>query len=407
MSTARRGVERRWLERAGLLLLLSVLPVCLRLRVRRRCRQDFQISIGLRRVGRTFELKGDILRNLITGGAGFIGSHLAEALIARGDEVFVLDDLSTGSVENIRHLKKHERFHHVFDSIMNKHLLAEMVDECDVVFHLAAAVGVRLIVESPVRTIETNVHGTQFVLDAASKKKKLVFAASTSEVYGKSDKLPFHEDADLVLGPTSKGRWSYAAWKALDEFLALSSWKEKKQPVVIARLFNTVGPRQTGRYGMVLPNFVRQSLNGEPITVYGTGKQSRCFCDVRDSVQAIMRLVATEKAIGEVVNIGNTHEISIEGLAHLVKERTRSDSPITYVPYDQAYEPGFEDMPRRVPALGKLERLTGFLPAIPLNDIVDGVIHYFQNRKSAEGEKRVATDGSRSVEQMVAGSSAV
>ena len=347
------------------------------------------------------------MRNLITGGAGFIGSHLAEALIARGDEVFILDDLSTGSVENIRHLKKHDRFHHVFDSIMNKHLLAEMVDECDVVFHLAAAVGVRLIVESPVRTIETNVHGTQFVLDAASKKKKLVFAASTSEVYGKSDKVPFHEDADLVLGPTSKGRWSYAASKALDEFLALSYWKEKKQPVVVARLFNTVGPRQTGRYGMVLPNFVRQALDGEPITVYGTGKQSRCFCDVRDSVQAILRLVATEKAIGEVVNIGNTHEISIEGLANLVKERTKSKSPITYVPYDQAYEPGFEDMPRRVPALGKLERLTGFLPGIPLNDIVDGVIHYFQNKKSAENETSVASDASRSVGQMAAGPPAI
>ncbi|MGD0404695.1 MAG: GDP-mannose 4,6-dehydratase [Candidatus Acidiferrales bacterium] len=347
------------------------------------------------------------MRNLITGGAGFIGSHLAEALLARGDEVFILDDLSTGSVENIRHLKKHERFHHVFDSIMNKHLLAEMVDECDVVFHLAAAVGVRLIVESPVRTIETNVHGTQYVLDAASKKKKLVFAASTSEVYGKSDKVPFHEDADLVLGPTSKGRWSYAASKALDEFLALSYWKERKQPVVVARLFNTVGPRQTGRYGMVLPNFVRQALEGEPITVYGTGKQSRCFCDVRDSVQAILRLVATEKAIGEVVNIGNTHEISIEGLAELVKERTKSKSPITYVPYDQAYEPGFEDMPRRVPALGKLQQLTGFLPGIPLNDIVDGVIHYFQNRKSAENETSVASGATQSVGQMAAGSPAI
>lgn len=347
------------------------------------------------------------MRNLITGGAGFIGSHLAEALIARGDEVFILDDLSTGSVENIRHLKKHDRFHHVFDSIMNKHLLAEMVDECDIVFHLAAAVGVRLIVESPVRTIETNVHGTQFVLDAASKKKKLVFAASTSEVYGKSEKVPFHEDADLVLGPTSKGRWSYAASKALDEFLALSYWKEKKQPVVVARLFNTVGPRQTGRYGMVLPNFVRQSLDGEPITVFGTGKQSRCFCDVRDSVQAIMRLVATEKAIGEVVNIGNTHEVSIEGLAHLVKERTNSKSAITYIPYDQAYEPGFEDMPRRVPALGKLERLTGFQPTIPLNDIVDGVINYFRNKKSADNANGLASDVSRSMGQMVAGSPAL
>ncbi len=321
------------------------------------------------------------MRYLITGGAGFIGSHLSEALLARGDSVFILDDLSTGSVENIRHLKKHDRFHYVFDSIMNKHLLAEMVDECDVVFHLAAAVGVRLIVESPVRTIETNVHGTQFVLDAASKKRKLVFAASTSEVYGKSDKVPFHEDADLVLGPTSKGRWSYAASKALDEFLALSYWKEKKQPVVVARLFNTVGPRQSGRYGMVLPNFVRQALDNEPITVYGTGQQSRCFCDVRDCVEGIMRLVATEAAVGEVVNIGNTGEITIEKLAALVKQRANSHSPITFVPYDQAYEPGFEDMPRRVPALGKLERLTGFRASTPLVEIIDQVIAYFQEKK--------------------------
>jgi len=323
------------------------------------------------------------MRYLITGGAGFIGSHLSESLIARGEEVFVLDDLSTGSVENIRHLKNNKRFHYIFDSIMNKHLLAELVDECDVIFHLAAAVGVRLIVESPVRTIETNVHGTQNVLDAASKKKKLVFTASTSEVYGKSDKVPFHEDADLVLGPTSKGRWSYAASKALDEFLALSFWKEKKLPVIVARFFNTVGPRQTGRYGMVLPNFVRQALAGEPITVYGTGKQSRCFCDVRDCVDSVLRLVATPQSIGEVVNIGSTEEVSIEALAQLVKQRTGSDSPIASIPYDQAYEPGFEDMPRRVPALEKLEGLTGFRPRIPLNDIVDGVVSYFRDKANA------------------------
>ena len=323
------------------------------------------------------------MRYLITGGAGFIGSHLSEALLNRGDEVFVLDDLSTGSVENIRHLKANPRFHYIFDSIMNKHLLAELVDDSDVIFHLAAAVGVRLIVESPVRTIETNVHGTQNVLDAASKKKKLVFTASTSEVYGKSDKVPFHEDADLVLGPTSKGRWSYAASKALDEFLALSFWKEKKLPVVVARFFNTVGPRQTGRYGMVLPNFVRQALAGEPITVYGTGKQSRCFCDVRDCVEAVLRLIGTGKAVGEVVNIGSTEEISIEALAQLVKQRTKSDSPIISIPYDQAYEPGFEDMPRRVPALGKLEGLTGFRPSIPLNEIVDSVITYFRDKAEA------------------------
>jgi len=323
------------------------------------------------------------MRYFITGGAGFIGSHLSEALIARGEEVFVLDDLSTGSVDNIRHLKNNKRFHYVFDSIMNKHLLAELVDECDVIFHLAAAVGVRLIVESPVRTIETNVHGTQNVLDAASKKKKLVFTASTSEVYGKSDKVPFQEDSDLVLGPTSKGRWSYAASKALDEFLALSFWKEKKLPVIVARFFNTVGPRQTGRYGMVLPNFVRQALAGEPITVYGTGKQSRCFCDVRDCVESVLRLVVTTQAVGEVVNIGSTEEVSIEALAHLVKQRTGSNSPIVSIPYDQAYEPGFEDMPRRVPALEKLEKLIAFRPSIPLNDIVDGVIAYFQNKADA------------------------
>jgi UDP-glucose 4-epimerase len=323
------------------------------------------------------------VRYLITGGAGFIGSHLSEVLLERGENVFVLDDLSTGSVENIRHLKANGRFHYVFDSILNKHLLAELVDESDVVIHLAAAVGVRLIVEHPVRTLETNIHGTQSVLDAASKKKKLVFIASTSEVYGKSDKVPFHEDADLVLGPTTKSRWSYAASKALDEFLALSYWKERKQPVKIARFFNTVGPRQTGRYGMVLPNFVRQALAGEPITVYGSGKQSRCFCDVRDSVESVIRLLATEQSVGEVVNIGTDQEVTIEQLAHLVKERTESSSAVIFVPYDQAYEPGFEDMPRRVPSLDKLEKLTGFRPAIPLAEIVDRVIAHAQKRKEA------------------------
>lgn len=323
------------------------------------------------------------MRYFLTGGAGFIGSHLAEALLARGDEVFILDDLSTGSVENIRHLKTHERFHYFFDSITNRQLLAELVDESDVIFHLAAAVGVKLIVESPVRTIETNVYGTQLVLDAASKKKKLVLTASTSEVYGKSEKVPFREDADLVLGATTKGRWSYAASKALDEFLALSYSKEKNLPVVVVRLFNTVGPRQTGRYGMVLPNFVRQALDGAPLTVFGDGHQSRCFCDVRDTVEAILRLAGTDRAVGEVVNIGSTEEITIEGLAHTVKKRTKSDSPITFIPYDQAYEPGFEDMPRRVPSLEKLEGLTKFRPATPLSQIIDRVAAHF--RKAAEG----------------------
>jgi UDP-glucose 4-epimerase len=328
------------------------------------------------------------LRYLITGGAGFIGSHLAEALLNRGDAVFIVDDLSTGSVENIRHLKTLDRFHYFFDSITNKHLLAELVDESDVVIHLAAAVGVRLIVESPVRTLETNVHGTQLVLDAASKKKKLVLAASTSEVYGKSEKVPFREDADLVLGPTTKGRWSYAASKALDEFLALSYWKEKKQPVIVARLFNTVGPRQTGRYGMVLPTFVRQALEEAPITVFGTGGQSRCFCDVRDTVEAMMRLMAKDAAVGEVVNIGTDEEISIEDLARLVKNRTRSASAIQHIAYDQAYEPGFEDMLRRVPSLEKLQRLISFRPTTPLREIVDRVIESFRKKDVEEQAAR-------------------
>lgn len=326
------------------------------------------------------------MRALITGGAGFIGSHLAEALLARGDDVFILDDLSTGSVENVRHLKTNPKFHYVFDSLQNRHLLAEMVDESDVVFHLAAAVGVRLIVESPVRTIETNVNGTQLVLEAASKKRKLVFTASTSEVYGKSTNVPFCEDSDLVLGATTKGRWSYAASKALDEFLGLSYWKEKKVPVIVTRFFNTVGPRQTGRYGMVLPNFVSQALAGAPITVFGTGKQSRCFCHVNDAVEAVIRLVDSGKAVGEVVNVGSDQEITIEQLAKSVKERAVSSSEIVYFPYDQAYEPGFEDMLRRVPSLQKLFMMTRFSPKTSLQAIIDSVIAHFRDKSKPLGE---------------------
>jgi UDP-glucose 4-epimerase len=330
------------------------------------------------------------LRYLITGGAGFIGSHLAERLLQRGDHVVLLDNLSTGSVENIRHLKTSGRMQYHLDNIENRQLLAELVDDADIIVHLAAAVGVKLIVESPVRTIETNVNGTQLILEAACKKRKLVLTASTSEVYGKSTQVPFHEEADLVLGPTTKGRWSYAASKALDEFLALSYWKEKKLPVIVVRLFNTVGPRQTGRYGMVLPNFVKSALDNTAISIYGNGKQSRCFCDVRDTVEGLVRLMDTDRAIGEVINVGNTEEITIEGLAQKVKERTRSSSPIEYVPYDKAYEPGFEDMMRRVPAVEKLQALTGFRPQTPLNEIIDRVAAFFQQRTLALDPPKLA-----------------
>lgn len=320
------------------------------------------------------------MRYLITGGAGFIGSHLAEFLLNRGHQVLVLDDLSTGSIENIRHLKSNPRLSYFLEPIENRHVLAELVDEADAIFHLAAAVGVRLIIESPVRTIETNVNGTQLVLETANKKRKLVFCASTSEVYGKSANLPFTEDSDLVLGATTKARWSYAASKAVEEFLAISYWKEKRQPIIIGRLFNTVGPRQTSRYGMVLPTFVRQAVEGRPITVYGSGQQSRCFSYVRDVVEAIYRLMSNDRAVGEVVNIGSQQEVTIEGLAKLVRDRARSKSPIVRVPYDEAYEPGFEDMIRRVPAVEKLERLAGFVPRTPLTEIVDRVISNLQTR---------------------------
>jgi UDP-glucose 4-epimerase len=334
------------------------------------------------------------LRYLITGGAGFIGSHLAERLLDRNEQVVLLDNLSTGSMENIRHLKGSENLQYHLDGIENRQLLAELVDDADIVVHFAAAVGVKLIVESPVRTIETNVNGTQLVLEAASKKKKLVLLASTSEVYGKNTQVPFHEDADLVLGPTTKGRWSYAASKALDEFLALSYWKEKKQPVIVVRFFNTVGPRQTGRYGMVLPNFVQRALKNQPIEVYGDGKQSRCFCDVRDTVEALLRLFPLDRAIGEVINIGNTEEVTIEDLARQVKQRTGSSSSIEYIPYDKAYEPGFEDMMRRVPAIDKLHSLTGFRPQTTLPEIIDRVSAYYRQDGShlANAAKSSGTD---------------
>jgi UDP-glucose 4-epimerase len=313
---------------------------------------------------------------LITGGAGFVGSHLAERMLADGHEVMVLDNLSTGSIDNISHLKSHPRFSYVVDSVMNEPQLAEMIDRCDVVFHLAAAVGVKLIVEQPVHTLETNVHGTEVVLKHANKKKKVVFIASTSEVYGKSTDVPFRETADLVLGPTSKHRWAYACSKLIDEFLALAYWKERKLPVVIVRLFNTVGPRQTGQYGMVLPTFVRQALAGQPITVFGDGTQSRSFTYVGDVVDALVRLAHEPRAIGDVFNIGSTSEVTISELAARVKKMTDSASPIEKVPYDVAYEAGFEDMPRRVPDIAKIQSLVGFAPKMGLDDIIRSVVEH-------------------------------
>ena len=320
------------------------------------------------------------MKVLITGGAGFVGSHLAEALLARGDTVHILDNLSTGSIENIEHLKGQKKFAYVLDSVMNESVVAELVDRVDVVYHLAAAVGVKLIVESPVNTIETNVHGTEMVLKVANKKKKKVLVASTSEVYGKSEDVPFREDADLVMGATTRGRWSYACSKALDEFLALAYWKEKRLPVVVFRLFNTVGPRQTGRYGMVIPNFVKQAVMGHPITVYGDGKQSRCFTYVTDVVDALIKLAEHPEAVGQVLNIGNDHEeVTILDLAHRVKARTESKSAIEMVPYDKAYEEGFEDMPRRVPDLTKIRALIGYEPRVHLDEILDRVAEYFES----------------------------
>ena len=318
------------------------------------------------------------MRVLITGGAGFIGSHLSEALLAAGHHVEILDNLSTGSIDNIAHLKKRDGFTYHIESVNNEPLLAELIDRADVVFHLAAAVGVRLIVEQPVHTIETNVHGTEVVLKHANKKKKLVFVASTSEVYGKSNDVPFREDSDLVLGATAKHRWAYACSKAIDEFLALAYWKERKLPVVIVRFFNTVGPRQTGQYGMVIPNFVRQALAGEAITVFGDGTQSRSFTHVADVVRALIALMHEPKAIGQVVNIGNTEEVTMHGLAERVRTLAASTSTIRLIPYDEAYESGFEDMPRRLPDLSKIRTMIGYEPRFSLDDILVDVIEYFR-----------------------------
>ncbi len=314
------------------------------------------------------------MRWLITGGAGFVGSHLADELIRRGHSVHILDDLSTGAIENIRHLRDDSRFSYTIDSASSPGLVAELVDEADVVYHLAAAVGVELIIDSPVRTIETNVHCTEIVLSAANKKKKPVFIASTSEVYGKSTALPFNEEGDLLLGPTHTGRWAYACSKAIDEYLGLAYWKERGLPVVVGRLFNTVGPRQTGRYGMVVPSFVKSALAGQPISVYGDGSQQRCFCHVGDVVRALADLMQAEEAHGQVYNIGATEEVSIMELAERVRQLAQSESEIVTVPYDEAYEEGFEDMPRRIPDTSKVNALLGWKPTRDLDQILTDVV---------------------------------
>jgi UDP-glucose 4-epimerase len=316
------------------------------------------------------------VRYLITGGAGFIGSHLADELLREGHHVHVLDDLSTGSMDNIRHLRASPQFDYTIESAGTSRVVAELVDEADAIYHLAAAVGVALIVESPVRTIETNVHTTEVVLQQANRRKKPVLIASTSEVYGKSEKLPYGEEHDLLLGPTSIGRWAYACSKMLDEYLALAYWKERKQPAVVLRLFNTVGPRQTGRYGMVIPTFVRQSLAEQTLTVYGDGTQRRCFCHVQDVIRALVGVMQREEAYGEVYNVGSTSEITIGDLAERVRAMTQSSSDIQLISYDEAFEHNFEDMARRVPDLTKIESLLGWRAEHTLDQILDDVIEF-------------------------------
>jgi UDP-glucose 4-epimerase len=316
------------------------------------------------------------MRYLVTGGAGFLGSHLTETLLAEGHEVLVLDDLSTGSEKNLAQVRDHPNFRLTQDTLFHAPVTTDLVGQSDAVIHLAAAVGVFQIVKSPVRTLETNIRGTEIVLSSAARWGKPTLVASTSEVYGKSAQVPFSEEDDCVLGPSSKSRWSYAASKLVDEFLALSYFKERGLPAVVARLFNIAGPRQTGRYGMVIPRFVRQALEGGPITVFGDGKQTRCFAHVKDAVRAIMGLLRDPKAMGQVFNVGGDREISIEDLARLVRDRANPAATIEYLPYDKAYEEGFEDMRRRVPDLRKIAALISYRPTVSLEEIVDGVIAY-------------------------------
>ncbi len=314
------------------------------------------------------------MKLLVTGGAGFIGSHLAERLLDDGNEVIVLDNLSTGSEENIARLQGREGFESIIGSVRDQSLVIELMEQCDMAIHLAAAVGVKLILDKPSHSIHTNINGTENVLHAAATQKKLVFIASTSEVYGKSVQHSFEEDHDLILGSTANLRWSYAIAKAMDECLALAYNQEGRVPVIIGRLFNTTGPKQTGRYGMVLPSFVTQALKNEPITVYGTGEQSRCFAHVYDVVESIVRLINEPKAVGQVFNIGNDQEISISGLAQVVKQATGSASEIERLEYDDVYSAGFEEMQRRMPNVSKLEKYIGYRPRTSLEKIVEDVI---------------------------------
>jgi UDP-glucose 4-epimerase len=319
------------------------------------------------------------VRALVTGGAGFIGSHLSEALLAAGHEVVVLDDLSTGRLENLQAVQGHPHFEMVMGSVTDDTVVRKLVVGADVVYHLAAAVGVQLILDRPVGTIETNIVGTETVLRAACETRPRVVIASTSEVYGKNDRVPLSEDDDRLLGPTTKSRWSYACSKAIDEFLGLAYYREHKVPVTVVRFFNTIGPRQTGRYGMVVPRFVRQALDGGPITVYGDGRQSRCFTDVEDAVRATIALSMAPTAIGEVFNVGTTHELTIGTLAERVRGLTGSSSPIVHVPYEEAYQPGFEDLRRRVPDIRKAERVVGYRPRVSLDETLRRVIGHLRD----------------------------
>jgi len=318
------------------------------------------------------------MRNLITGGAGFIGSHLAEELLRRGEEVAVIDNLSTGSMKNIEHIKKNPKFSYHVDTIMNEKLMRKLIKECDIIYHMAAAVGVKYIIEHPLESIRTNVEGTEVVLGLAnSLGNKKVILASTSEIYGKDrpGKRIFREDDDRVLGQTTISRWSYSCTKALDEFLALAYWREKKLPVIIVRFFNTCGARQTGRYGMVVPRFIKQALSGDPVTIFGDGKQSRCFTDVRDTITALTLLVKNRRAVGEVFNVGNPkNKITINALAKKIKLKAGSGSVIKHISYEKAYEKGFEDMRHREPDITKLRSLTGFNPKISIDEMIEGMI---------------------------------